>query len=50
LQDRLDRADLDATVFARDEGVSFRKAVDFLVANHEHLRDDPDRSPIRITR
>jgi hypothetical protein len=50
LQARLDRADLDATVFARDEGASFRKAVDFLVANHDCLQRDPDRSPIRIAR
>jgi hypothetical protein len=48
LQDRLDRADLDATVFDRSAAHSFRKAVDFLVANHDRLRQDPDRSPIRI--
>ncbi len=48
LQERLDRADLDATLFDRSEARSFRKAVDFLVANHERLRDDQDRSPIRI--
>ena len=50
LQARLDRADLDTTVFARDEGASFRKAVDFLVANHERLKRESDRTPIRIDR
>lgn len=50
LQARLDQADLDTTVFARDEGAYFRKAVDFLVANHERLRQEQDRTPIRIAR
>jgi hypothetical protein len=49
LQARLDRADLDATLFDRSEARSFRKAIDFLVANHARLRLDPDRSPVRVT-
>jgi hypothetical protein len=48
LQERLDQADLDATILNRSEARSFRKAFDFLVANHERLRRDPDRSPIWI--
>ena len=50
MQERLDNADLDGTVFARDEGAAFRRAVDFLVANHERLKVEPDRSPICIGR
>ena len=47
LQETLDRP--ITTIFDRSEALAFRKAVDFLVANHEQLRNDPDRSPIRIT-
>lgn len=48
LQQRLDRADLAATIFNRSEARSFRRAVDYLVENREQLRQDPDHSPIHI--
>ena len=48
LQERLDRADLDATIFNRAEARDFRKAVDYLVENHDRLRGETDRSAIRI--
>jgi hypothetical protein len=50
LQERLDRADLDATVFSTADAPYFQRAIDYLVANHDRLRRDPDRSPIRIMR
>jgi len=45
---RLAAADLAATVFAASDAVYFREAIDFLIANHDRLKTDPDRSPIRI--
>jgi hypothetical protein len=48
LQQRLDRADLAASVFNRSEARSFRRAVDYLVDNREQLRQDPDHLPIHI--
>jgi hypothetical protein len=48
LQSRLDGVDLDATLFDRSEARMFRKAVDWLVTNHERLRGQSDRSAIRI--
>ena len=48
LQDRLDRADLDATIFSTADAALFPKAVAYLVANHDRLRVEKDRSPIRI--
>jgi predicted O-linked N-acetylglucosamine transferase (SPINDLY family) len=48
LQARLDRVDLDSTLFDRSEARAFRAAVDLLVENHERFRAQADRSPIRI--
>jgi hypothetical protein len=48
LQQRLDCADLEATLFDRTEALMFRKAVEWLVANHDRLRGESDRSAIRI--
>jgi predicted O-linked N-acetylglucosamine transferase (SPINDLY family) len=48
-QQRLQQADLDATIFDTSDAQAFRRAVDFLIANHERLQRDPDRSPIHIT-
>ena len=50
LQERLDRADLDGTVFDTADARYFPRAVAYLVENHERLRADPDRTPIRIPR
>jgi hypothetical protein len=50
LQERLDRADLDATIFSTADAQYFQKALDFLIENHDRLRQDPDRSAIRIPR
>ena len=48
LESRLKEADLNHTVFNRADAKHFRTAIDYLIANHEALRNDKDRSPIRI--
>jgi hypothetical protein len=48
LEARLREADLQGTVFSRADARYFRKAIDYLIANHETLRRDGSRSPIRI--
>jgi hypothetical protein len=48
--EKLRRADLNATVFDRGDARYFRKAIDYLLANHERLKQSNDRSPIRIER
>ena len=50
LQERLDRADLDATIFSTADARCFQDALDFLIENHDRLQQDPDRSAIRIPR
>lgn len=48
LQGRLDAADLDATVFRRDEARDFREAFDFLLANHDRLKAEGGRAPVVV--
>jgi hypothetical protein len=50
LEGRLREADLENTVFSRADARYFRKTIDYLIANHEALQRDTDRSPIRIER
>jgi hypothetical protein len=50
LAERLRTADLENTAFSRRDAKYFRKAIDYLIANHERIRTDRDRSPIRIER
>jgi predicted O-linked N-acetylglucosamine transferase (SPINDLY family) len=50
LEDRLRQADLKNTVFNRADAKYFRKTIDYLIANQETLRKEPDRSPVRIER
>ena len=45
---KLQAADLDATVFSDVDGESFRRAMEFLISNHERLKSEPGRKPIRI--
>ncbi len=45
---RLQAADLDGTVFSDADAPSFRRALEFLIANHDRLKAQPDRKPIRI--
>ncbi len=48
IRNRLAAADLEATVFSAKTAGSFCEAIDYLIANHERLRTETDRSPIRI--
>ncbi len=50
LEGRLREADVTNTVFGRADGRYFRKAIEYLIANHESLQKEGDRSPIRIAR
>jgi len=36
------------TVFGDAEASSFLRAVDYLIANHDRLKSEPGRKPIRI--
>ncbi len=48
IQDRLTQADLNQTIFNSDRKNSFKKAIDFLIKNHETLRRQPSNKPIII--
>jgi hypothetical protein len=50
IEEKLRRVDLDITVFSQADAKYFRKAIDYLIAHHEQLRQDTDRSAIRIER
>jgi hypothetical protein len=50
LEQRLKQADLERSVFSRADAKYFRKAIDYLIANHKMLQRDESRSPIRIVR
>lgn len=45
---RVRQADLERTIFSDADASSFRRAVEFLLANHDRLRAEPGRKPIRI--
>ncbi len=47
---RLSKVDLNATIFNRSDAKYFRKAIDYLIANHERLSQEKERTPIRIER
>jgi hypothetical protein len=47
---RIRKADLNATIFDRSDARYFHKAIDYLIANHERLSRDKNRSTIRIER
>ena len=48
--ERIRKADLNGTIFDRADAKYFRKAIDYLIANHEHLAKEKERKPIRIER
>jgi hypothetical protein len=50
LENRLRTADLQNTIFGREDAKYFKQAIDYLIANHERLQRAKDRSPIRIER
>ena len=45
---RIRGVDLMSTVFGDAEASSFLRAVDYLIANHDRLKSEPGRKPIRI--
>lgn len=45
---RIRGVDLMGTVFGDVEASSFQRAVDYLIANHDRLKSEPGRKPIRI--
>jgi predicted O-linked N-acetylglucosamine transferase (SPINDLY family) len=49
LEERLCGVDLGATVFDRDGGAAFKRAVDFLIENHQRLKAEGSRSPLVIS-
>jgi predicted O-linked N-acetylglucosamine transferase (SPINDLY family) len=48
IQEKLKQADLNSTIFSSDSKNYFKKAIDFLIENHERLKHETSRKPIRI--
>jgi hypothetical protein len=46
--DRLKKVDLDQVLFSTDEQHDFKRAIDYLIANHETLHSEPRDKPIQI--
>lgn len=47
---RIQNADLNATIFDRSDARYFREAIDYLIGNHDRLSREKKRTPIRIKR
>jgi Glycosyl transferase family 41 len=48
MQSKIDRIDLDKLIFESNDGEYFKQAIDFLLENHESLKINASRNPIRI--
>lgn len=48
--ERVQKADLEHTIYDAGDARYFRKAVDYLIDNHARLKQDPDPGPVRIER
>jgi predicted O-linked N-acetylglucosamine transferase (SPINDLY family) len=48
-QDKLKQVDLNKTIFNADSKKYFRKAIDFLIENHEQLKREKSRKPLIIS-
>lgn len=48
MQSKIDAIDLDKLIFESNEGKYFKRSIDFLLKNHESLKSDVSRNPIRI--
>jgi predicted O-linked N-acetylglucosamine transferase (SPINDLY family) len=46
--EKLNQVDLSSTIFSSKSKYSFKKAIDFLIENHEQLKRENSRKPIRI--
>ncbi len=49
IQERVSQVDLLKIAFQSDNGQYFKKAIDFLIQNHDHLQKDHTKKPIRIS-
>ncbi|MEM7523096.1 MAG: hypothetical protein AAF360_04915, partial [Pseudomonadota bacterium] len=45
---RLRVADVEGAILAHDDAAGFKKAIDYALANHEAMRNEQGRTPIRI--
>jgi hypothetical protein len=50
LRQRLSQVNLDQAIYARDDAPTFGTAVHYLIENHERLKNDSIRQPVRIPR
>jgi predicted O-linked N-acetylglucosamine transferase (SPINDLY family) len=50
VRQRILKADLDNTIYSTDEAKYFADAVDYVIANHDKLKQDKDRPAICIPR
>ncbi len=48
VQERVSQVELSKIAFQSDDGQYFKKAIDFLIQNHDHLQKDNTKKPIRI--
>ena len=48
MQQRVSQIDLTTIAFQSNNGQYFKKALDFLIQNHDHLQSDHYKKPIRI--
>lgn len=46
---KLQKVDLDETIFSTKDAPSFQRAVRYLIENHDQLKREKSREPIRIT-
>ena len=49
MQRRMKIADLDSTVRRREHVPAFARAIDYILDNHESLKEDSAQNPITIT-
>ena len=49
IQEKLARIDLVELVFKSNNGKYFKKAIDLLLQNDEYFKNNPSKSPIRVT-
>ncbi len=48
IQEKMKLADLNCTIFSSDSKTYFKKAIDFLIDNHEQLNRETSSKPILI--
>ncbi|MDF0553390.1 hypothetical protein [Kamptonema sp. UHCC 0994] len=48
IQEKLNQADLNSTIFSAESKIYFKKAIDFLTDNSAQLKDENSNKPLRI--